>query len=273
MAEQESSTAQAPPANWDPERGDAERKVNGARADRNPHQAYVSQVQDPNAPRPHLSTVSQVSRPEFMKLANPGPLGLLAFAITTFIVGLYECGAGLPNSNPQGNVGPNQASFGTVVFMGGTAQVLAGLMEFRVGNTFGATLHTSYGAFWLSYGMFSLPEIGIKAAYNGDMRAYSFALGIYLIMWGFLTFLFLLAALKTNVAILLVLFFLFLAYFFLSLANFTLTEHATASLHLNKTGGAFAVICAACAFYAGASGLMQPETTWIRFPLGEIPVE
>lgn len=42
----------------------------------------------------HQATVSQVARPEFMKLGNPGPLGLLAFAITTFVVGLYECGAG-----------------------------------------------------------------------------------------------------------------------------------------------------------------------------------
>lgn len=156
--------------------------------------------------------------------------------------------------------------------MGGTAQILAGLMEFRVGNTFGTTLHCSYGAFWLSYGMFSLPEIGIEAAYKGDKRAYTFAIGIYLIMWGFLTFLFLIAALRTNVAILLVLFFLFLAYFFLAIANFTATEHATASLHLNKTGGAFAVVCAFFAFYAGASGLMVQDTTWVRFPLGEIPV-
>jgi hypothetical protein len=91
-------------------------------------------------------------------------------------------------------------------------------------------------------------------------------------MWGFLTLLFLIAALRTNVSILLVLFFLFLAYLFLAIANFTATEHATASLHLNKTGGAFAVVCAFCAFYAGASGLMVSDTTWVRFPLGEIPV-
>ncbi|KAJ5626102.1 hypothetical protein N7510_002411 [Penicillium lagena] len=270
MADNESSAAaaQGAPGAYD------ERKVNGThpdRDDRPPHQQYVSQVPRSDQPA-HIHTVSQVARPEFMKLANPGPLGLLAFAITTFVVGLYECGAGLPHSNPEGNVGPNQASFGIVVFMGGTAQILAGLMQFRVGNTFGTTLHISYGAFWLSYGMFSLPEIGIKAAYKGDQRAFTFAIGIYLILWCFLTSLFFVAALRTNVAILLVLFFLVLAYFFLAIANFTATEHATASLHLNKTGGAFAVVCAFCAFYAGASGIMVPETTWIRFPLGEIPV-
>lgn len=154
--------------------------------------------------------------------------------------------------------------------MGGTVQIIAGIMEFRVGNTFGATVHCSYGAFWLSYAMFLLPYLGIEAAYNGNERAYTFALGIYLILWSFLTLLFLIAALRTNVAILCVFFFLTLAFFFLGLANFLATEHATASLRLNKVGGAFTVVCAFCAFYAGSSGLMIPETTFVRFPLGEI---
>lgn len=80
MAEQETSTATAQPqsAAWDPV---AERKQNGM------HPGGLEYA-------PHQSTVSQVARPEFMKLGNPGPLGLLSFAITTFVVGLYECGAG-----------------------------------------------------------------------------------------------------------------------------------------------------------------------------------
>lgn len=69
--------------------------------------------------------------------------------------------------------------------MGGTVQIIAGIMEFRVGNTFGSTVHCSYGAFWLSYAMFLLPYLGIEAAYNGNERAYTFALGIYLILWSF----------------------------------------------------------------------------------------
>jgi succinate-acetate transporter protein len=183
---------------------------------------------------------------------------------------LSNCYCRLPGSNPQGSVGPNQAVFGLAVFMGGAIQTIAGIMEFRVGNTFGSTVHCSYGAFWLSYAMFLLPYLGIEAAYKGDERAYTFALGIFLILWCFLTFLFLVAALRTNIAILCVFFFLTLAFFFLSVANFTATEHATASLRLNKVGGAFSVVCAFCAFYAGASGLMIPETTFVRFPLGEI---
>lgn len=155
--------------------------------------------------------------------------------------------------------------------MGGTAQILAGLMEFRVGNIFDTTVNCSYGAFWLSYGMFLLPNLGIEQACKGDMRAFTFALGIYLILWCFLSLFFLVAGLSTNITILSVFFFLVLAYVFLSLANFTATENPTASMHLNKAGDAFAVICAACSFYGGGAGLMVPETTWVCIPLGEIP--
>ncbi|KAB8227290.1 acetate uptake transporter family protein [Aspergillus alliaceus] len=209
-------------------------------------------------PRPpqqaHIHTVSQVPLPPYQKLANPGPLGLLGFALTTFVLGLHECGAGLPHSNPQTKVGPNQAAFGLAIFMGGGAQFVAGIFEFRVGNTFGCTVHCSYAAFWLSYAMFLIPSLDIKGQYNEDERAYSFAIDIYLIVWCFLTVLFLIAALRNQYIV----------------ANFIATEYPEHSVRVNKAGGAFTVICAFVAFYAGSSGLMVPETTFVRFPLGEI---
>lgn len=216
--------------------------------------------------------VSHVYNPPYYKIANPGPLGLISFALTTFALGLYNCGAGLPGSNPMGDVGPDQAIFGLAVFFGGIAQFFAGLMEFRVGNTFGTTLHCSYSAFWLSFAMFFVPDLGIKAAYKGDERAYSFALGIFLILWCFLTLIFFLGALKTNIVILFVLGFLTLAFLFLSLAQFVSTTHPTAAIRLTKTGGAFSCICAFGAFYAGSAGIMTEDTTWIKLPLGEISV-
>lgn len=179
----------------------------------------------------------------------------------------------LPDSNPMnGSVGPDQAIFGLAVFFGGIAQLFAGIMEFRVGNTFGCTLHTSYSGFWLAFAMFQVPELGIKAAYKGDDRAYSFALGVFLISWCFLTVIFFIGALRTNITILLVLGFLALAFLFLSLANFLSTTHPVAAMRINKTGGAFSVICAVLAFYAGSAGIMTADTTWVRLPLGEIDV-
>ncbi|PHH77960.1 hypothetical protein CDD80_7531 [Ophiocordyceps camponoti-rufipedis] len=140
--------------------------------------------------KPHQATVSQVRDPRFFRLGNPGPLGLISFALTTFVLSLYLCGAGLPDGNPLGAVGPDQVILGLAIFFGGAAQFTAGIMEFRVGNTFGTTVHCSYGAFWLAFAMLRVPQLGIKEAYQGDERAFSFAIGIMLILWFFLTILF-----------------------------------------------------------------------------------
>lgn len=78
------------------------------------------------------------------------------------------------------------------------------------------------------------------------------------------------AALRTNIAILAVLGFLALAFFLLSVAQFIATTHPVNAKRVNQAGGAIAVVDALCAFYAGSAGIMRPETTWIRFPVGEI---
>ncbi|KHN97156.1 Gpr1 family protein [Metarhizium album ARSEF 1941] len=221
------------------------------------------------APRHNQSTVSQVYDPQFFKIANPGPLGLISFALTTFVLGLYQCGAGLPNSNPLGSVGPDEAIFGLAVFFGGVVQLVAGIMEFRAGNTFGTTVHCSYAAFWLALAMFMIPQLGIKEAYKGDDRAFSFAVGIFLILWCFLSLVFFIAALRTNITILVVLGLLTLAFLLLSIAQFISTTHTTAAVRVNRAGGVFTVLCAFAAFYAGSAGLMTPATTWVVFPLGE----
>lgn len=104
------------------------------------------------------------------KTANPSPLGLLSFGITTFILGLYHCGAGLPNSDPSAGPGPDTAIIGMALFMGGAAQFAAGMWEFKVGNLFGATAFTSYGSFWLSYAVLKIEGFGVAAGYKGDER-------------------------------------------------------------------------------------------------------
>lgn len=178
----------------------------------------------------------------------------------------------LPNANAFGTVGPDQAVFGLAVFFGGAAQFVAGIMQFRVGNTFGCTLHCSYGAFWLAFAMFLIPSLGLQAAYNGDTRAFSVHLGIFNILWSLLTWIFFVAALRTNLAILGVLFTLAMAFFFLAVANFIETTHVTNAVRVNRAGGAFAIMSAVLALYAGASGLMVEDTTPVRFPLGELPL-
>jgi hypothetical protein len=96
---------------------------------------------------------------------------------TSISFGLLIIESRLPNSNPEGTVGPDQAVFGLAIFMGGFAQFVAGIMEFRVGNTFGTTVHCGYGAFWLSFAMFLIPSLDIKGCCSwipGDYEGLDF---------------------------------------------------------------------------------------------------
>ena len=98
-----------------------------------------------------------------MSIADPAPLGLAAFALTTFVLSFFN--AGLVNSAGEPVV------LGLALAYGGLAQVLAGMWEFRNGNTFGATAFTSYGAFWLSFWAFDQFFAGkVPAAQLGNAQ-------------------------------------------------------------------------------------------------------
>ena len=118
--------------------------------------------------------------------------------------------------------------------------------------------------------MLLVPSLGIHEAYAGDERAFTFAIGIFLIAWCFLTVIYLLAALRTSYAVISILCFLTLALFFEAISAFITTSYPGASIAADRVGGVFSVLCAMVAFYAGASGIMSEETTMIRLPLGVI---
>src|ERR1700759_5507122 len=121
-------------------------------------------------------------------IADPGPLGLAAFATTTFLLSLFN--AGIAPENLEKSVLP------LALFYGGVAQLIAGLFEFRKANTFGATAFVSYGAFWMAFAAFvqfvepSLPESGTKTA-----------TGLFLLGWAIFTLYMFIASLKTSVAL------------------------------------------------------------------------
>ena len=101
-------------------------------------------------------------------IANPAPLGLSAFALTTFVLSSINAGW-FP-------AGGTTIIVGLAVFYGGITQLLAGMWEFRKGNTFGATAFSSYGAFWMSLAAISIPGFNIKASLH-DAEA---AIGLFL---------------------------------------------------------------------------------------------
>jgi succinate-acetate transporter protein len=163
--------------------------------------------------------------------ADPGPLGLAAFALTTFVLSMF-------NANLVSHAG-EPVVLGLALGYGGLAQLLAGMWEFRTGNTFGAVAFTSFGAFWLSYWAFvTFFASEIPAAHVGD------AVGLYLIAWGIFTTYMFVASLRTTAAISLVFLLLAVTFFLLGIGNSSGTEG------LVEAGGWCGLATAAVAWYA-----------------------
>jgi uncharacterized protein len=163
--------------------------------------------------------------------ADPGPLGLAGFALTTFVLSMF-------NANLVSHAG-EPVVLGLALAYGGLAQLLAGMWEFRTGNTFGAVAFCSYGAFWLSFWAFVAFFAGdIPAAHVGD------AVGLYLIAWGIFTAYMFIASLRTTVAISLVFFLLTITFFLLGIGNSGGNEGVV------EAGGWFGLATAVAAWYA-----------------------
>ncbi|HEY3993977.1 MAG TPA: acetate uptake transporter [Ktedonobacteraceae bacterium] len=177
--------------------------------------------------------------------ANPAPLGLAAFALTTFVLsalnaGWYTLGA---KDAP--------AVIGLALFYGGLGQLLAGMWEFRAGNTFGAAAFSSYGAFWLALGW------GLQ---NGQIRLGTPEIGFYMLAWGIFTFLWLLGTLRTNAALIGVFLFLTLTFLALAIANFSGGSAWTA------IGGYLGIITALLAWYTSAAGMLAAGRSAFQLP-------
>lgn len=204
---------------------------------------------------PSLTHAHQFQRAPARRLGNPGPLGLFSFASTTLILSLYNTGA-------RGIATPNVV-VGMALGVGGLAQLLAGMWEFATGNTFGATAFTSYGGFWLSFASLYVPGSGILTAYSNPAELRS-ALGIYLITWFAFTFIMLIAALRRNVGLIALFFFLTVTFMLLAIGEFL----NNASVH--KAGGALGIITALIAYYVGLAELLVRDESWFTLPLGTI---
>jgi succinate-acetate transporter protein len=205
------------------------------------------------------------SAPAGIKIANPGPLGLCAFATTTFLLSLF-------NVNARGITVPN-AIVGMALAYGGFAQLLAGMWEFVCGNTFGATAFTSYGAFWISFGIIFLPDSGILAAYTATpatLAQLDDVLGCYLAVWFAVTVIFLIASHRTTVALMSLFTLLSITFFILMLGKFI--ADPTTSTNVTRVGGYFGIATALNAWYCCLAGMLEQEgASHFRLPIGKRP--
>jgi len=190
------------------------------------------------------------------KFANPAPLGLSAFALTTFVLSLINCQA-------RGITTPN-IIVSLALAYGGFVQLLAGMWEFAAGNTLGATAFSSYGGFWISFGIILWPSSGILTAYTVPVMLEN-ALGLYLTGWFIFTFICFIGSLRTSVGLIVLFALLDITFLLLAIGKFNPTH-----IGITKTGGYFGIATAFVAWYNAMSGMLTPDTGYFSLPVGSV---
>jgi succinate-acetate transporter protein len=170
-------------------------------------------------------------------IADPAPLGLAAFALTTAVLSAVNAGWVPASVEP--------VVFGLALAYGGVGQFAAGMWEFAKGNTFGATAFSSYGAFWVSFwwltGHSGVDKIPAADAAKG--------IGLYLLVWGIFTAYMTVAATKVSGAVLAVFVLLTLTFLILAWGEFATSDG------IHKLGGYVGLLTALAAWYASFAGV------------------
>ncbi|NLL42991.1 MAG: acetate uptake transporter [Firmicutes bacterium] len=181
--------------------------------------------------------------------ANPAPLGLLGFGMTTVLLNIHNAGL-FPI---------NAMILAMGIFYGGLAQVIAGIMEWKKNNTFGTTAFTSYGLFWLSFvGLSVMPEIGWAGTSS------SIAMACYLFMWGLFTLGLFIGTLRISKALQVVFASLTALFWLLALGNFT--QSASTLVFAGYVG----IFCGFSAIYTGLAQVLNEIYGRDIFPIGTV---
>ncbi len=182
--------------------------------------------------------------------ANPAPLGLLGFGMTTVLLNLHNAGFFELNS----------LILAMGICYGGVAQVLAGIMEWKKGNTFATTAFISYGFFWLSLvALILLPKIpGVVAANETAMAA-------YLALWGLFTAVMFIGTFRLSRALQFVFGTLTILFFLLAYADFT-----GASADFKHATGFEGILCGFSAIYTGLAQILNELYGRTLWPLGPV---
>ena len=197
---------------------------------------------------PTAGRTAEARAPGSWSVADPGPLGLAAFALTTFVLSMF-------NSGLMGEKG-EPIVFGLAFAYGGIAQFVAGMWEFRTGNTFGAVAFSSFGAFWISFWVYvQFYAAKIPAADAGH------AVGLYLIAWGIFTTYMFIPSLRTTAAVATVFFLLAITFFLLGIGN------AGAHTGITKLGGWVGLATALVAWYASFAGVTNATFGRVVLPV------
>ncbi|NWF87301.1 acetate uptake transporter [Candidatus Bathyarchaeota archaeon] len=200
------------------------------------------------------------------KMANPAPLGLLGFGITTILLNFIH---NVRLSPVDGVI------LGMGIFYGGIAQIIAGVLEYKKGNTFGTVAFTSYGLFWLSFvalnwlGTTTVAEAGVwpfsyssvRPGYNTPWLVSQEAFMAYFLMWGIFTFAMFFGTLKTNRALQFVFISLAILFLLLTIKSAVLAYFSPVSTDIvnlfTRIIGVEGVICGASAVYLAIAEVLN----------------
>lgn len=184
------------------------------------------------------------------KTGNPAPLGLMGFGMTTVLLNLHNAGF-IPLDSMILSMG---------ILYGGLAQVIAGIMEWKKGNTFACTAFTSYGMFWLSLVvLLTLPKAGLGVAGPSG-----FSVPAYLAMWGVFTLVLFFATMRLNRALQVVFGSLTVLFFMLAAGD------AAGSATIGKAAGWIGLFCGASAVYTGLAQVLNEVYRKTVWPLGPV---
>jgi succinate-acetate transporter protein len=196
---------------------------------------------------------------ESVPAADPAPLGLAGFALTTFLL-----------SGHNASWIPDLIWVGPALFYGGAAQLLAGMWEYRNRNVFGATAFSTYGGFWLGLGTFVVLAETTKFVANFKGGDLTNALAWFLFAFAVFNTYMLLGSLRVSVAVFLVFLTLEITEILLVIGFFNLSHGGTEWwLH---AGGWAGILTAAVAWYASAAGVMNGLAGRVVFPVGAPPI-
>jgi hypothetical protein len=206
------------------------------------------------------------------KTANPAPLGLLGFGLTTVLLNFVH----------NARLGSVDAMIlGVGIFYGGLAQIIAGILEYKKGNTFGTTAFTSYGLFWLSFvalnwlGVREVASLGVMPFLGGATPwiVSQEAFAAYFFMWGLFTFAMFFGTLKANRALQVVFMSLAILFFLLAVKSALLayTSLTTTNLELfTRIIGVEGMICGFSAIYLALAEVLNEVHGKTVLPIGQV---
>jgi succinate-acetate transporter protein len=182
---------------------------------------------------------------------NPAPLGLLGFGMTTVLLNLHN--AGLYELNSM--------IIGMGIFVGGIAQIIAGIQEWKKNNTFGATAFTAYGSFWISLvTIWLIPRTTMGAGLKPD----EISMGWYLLLWGIFTAFMFIGTLRLNRALQTVFGSLVILFLLLAIGDFTGIKP------VKTVAGVEGIFCGLSAIYACAAQILNEVYGKTILPLGKV---